>query len=61
MCIITRYISAPFALIYGTLGSKGSLLLSGGQKGFLLVSNNQTIIRILNGCDLSMKKHFMTF
>ena len=51
---LARYISAPITLIYGTLGPSNSSHFLQGRNGSFFTSSDQTIIREVKGCALSI-------
>ena len=58
---LARYISAPIAPRYGTLGPSASSPFSQGRNESFFTSSDQTIIGELKGCTLSIYKCFKTF
>ena len=51
---LARYISELITQRYGTLGPSNSLFFSQGQNGSFFTSSDQTTIRELKGCTLSI-------
>ena len=54
---LTKYISRLIAIRYDTLEPSKSPHFSQGRSGSLLTSSDQTTIRNLNGCALSILKN----
>ena len=51
---LARYISAPIALIYGTLGPSNSSHFLQGRNGSFFTSNDYKTIGEVKGCTLSI-------